>query len=271
MLQHRPRKRFGQHFLHDRQVIDRIIAAIAPAPGQCMVEIGPGTGALTLPLLQHAGELHVVELDRDLAAELVRRCQGAGTLHMHCQDALDFNFRDVVADGKTIRVIGNLPYNISTPLIFHLLEAADRIQDMVFMLQEEVVDRLCAEPGGRTYGRLSVMVQAQCRVEKLFTVSAESFTPPPKVSSAIVRLIPQMQTGIQDYGAFADIVRQSFNQRRKTLRNALKDMVGAQQFSNLGIDPGMRPEQLTVAQFISIANCVARGWGLKKLRQVLHK
>lgn len=259
MPQHRPRKRFGQHFLDDRQVIDRIIAAIAPAPGQCIVEIGPGAGALTLALLQHLGELHVVELDRDLAAELVQRCQGAGILHMYCQDALEFAFRDLAADGETIRAIGNLPYNISTPLIFHLLEAADRIQDMVFMLQEEVVDRLCAEPGNKTYGRLSVMVQARCRVEKLFTVSAASFTPPPKVSSAMVRLIPRMQTGIQDYGAFADIVRQSFNQRRKTLRNALKDMVDAQRIANLGIDPGVRPEQLTVEQFVRLANSVTRG------------
>lgn len=258
MPQHRPRKRFGQHFLHDRQVIDCILAAIAPAPGQCLVEIGPGTGALTLPLLQHVGELHVVELDRDLAAELVRRCQGAGTLHMHCQNALDFDIRDLAADGKTIRVIGNLPYNISTPLIFHLLESADRIQDMVFMLQEEVVDRMCAEPGTKVYGRLSVMVQARCRVDKLFTVSAESFTPPPKISSALVRLMPEIQTGIQDFSVFAGVVRQSFNQRRKTLRNALKDMIGAQQISNLGIDPGVRPEQLTVEQFVKLSNSVAR-------------
>jgi len=258
MPQHRPRKRFGQHFLDDRQVIDRIIAAIAPAPGQCMVEIGPGAGALTLVLLQQIGELHVVELDRDLAAELVQRCQDAGVLHMYCQDALGFDFRDLAAEGKTIRVIGNLPYNISTPLIFHLLEAADRIQDMVFMLQEEVVDRLCAEPGNKTYGRLSVMVQARCRVEKLFTVSAASFTPPPKVSSAMVRLIPQMQTSIQDYGAFADIVRQSFNQRRETLRNALKGRMTDSRMVQLGIDAGLRPEQLTVEQFIRLANDVAR-------------
>jgi len=258
MPKHHPRKRFGQHFLHDQEVIDHIIAAIAPAPGQCMVEIGPGTGALTLPLLQSIGELHVVELDRDLAAELVRHCQGAGTLHMHCQDALNFDFRELATDRKGVRVIGNLPYNISTPMIFHLLETADCIQDMVFMLQEEVVDRMCAGPGTRTYGRLSIMVQAQCKVDKLFTVSAESFTPPPKVFSAIIRLIPQMQTSIQDYGIFADIVRQAFNQRRKTLRNALKDMMDAQQIANLGIDPGMRPEQLTVEQFVGLASSMKR-------------
>ena len=258
MPQHRPRKRFGQHFLHDRQVIDRIIGAIAPAPGQCMVEIGPGAGALTLPLLHLVGELHVVELDRELAAELVQRCQGIGTLHMHCQDALEFDFRELVTHGKNIRVTGNLPYNISTPLIFHLLEANDRILDMIFMLQEEVVDRMCAEPGTRTYGRLSVMVQAQCRVEKLFTVCATSFTPPPKVSSAIVRLIPQIQTGILDYDTFADSVRQSFNHRRKTLRNALKDIMDIQQITSLGIDPGIRPEQLTVEQFIRLSNSVSR-------------
>ena len=258
MPQHRSRKRFGQHFLHDQEIIDRIIAAIAPAPGQCLIEIGPGTGALTLPLLQRVGELHVVELDRDLAAELVRYCQGAGILHMHCQDALDFDFRGLAADRKDIRIIGNLPYNISTPLVFHLLETADHISDMMFMLQEEVVDRMTADPGSKVYGRLSVMVQAQCRVEKLFTVGAVSFTPPPKVSSAIIRLIPRMQTGIQDYDTFADIVRQSFNQRRKTLRNALKGRISEQQMQTLGIFPGLRPEQLTVEQFISLANSAAR-------------
>jgi 16S rRNA (adenine1518-N6/adenine1519-N6)-dimethyltransferase len=258
MPQHQPRKRFGQHFLHDQQVIDHIIAAIAPAPGQCLIEIGPGTGALTLPLLQGVGELHVVELDRDLAAELVQRCQGIGEIHMYCQDALDFDFRNFAADRKNVRVIGNLPYNISTPLIFHLLESADRISDMVFMLQEEVVDRLCAEPGTKTYGRLSVMVQARCRVDKLFTVSAESFTPPPKVASAIVKLIPQIRSDILSQKSFTEIVRQCFNQRRKTLRNALKDMIDAQQIANLGIDPGLRPEQLTVDQFVRIANSVKR-------------
>jgi 16S rRNA (adenine1518-N6/adenine1519-N6)-dimethyltransferase len=258
MPQHRPRKRFAQHFLHDLQVIDHIIAAIAPLPGQCLIEIGPGTGALTLPLLQIIGELHVVELDRDLAAELVQRCQGIGEIHMYCQDALDFDFRKCAADRKNVRVIGNLPYNISTPLIFHLLETADRISDMVFMLQEEVVDRLCAEPGNKTYGRLSVMVQARCRVDKLFSVSAASFTPPPKVASAIVKLTPQIQSDILSQKNFTEIVRQCFNQRRKTLRNALKDMMDAQQITNLGIDPGVRPEQLTVEQFVRLSNSVSR-------------
>jgi 16S rRNA (adenine1518-N6/adenine1519-N6)-dimethyltransferase len=254
MPQHRPRKRFGQHFLHDQGVIDRIIAAIAPVPGQCLVEIGPGTGALTLPLLQHIGELHVVELDRDLAAELMRLCQGAGTLHMHCQDALDFNIRELAAGRKDVRIIGNLPYNISTPLIFHLLDYADCISDMVFMLQEEVVDRLDATPGNKTYGRLSVMVQSTCRVEKLFTVRPASFTPQPGVASAMVKLTPQKIADIPGRENFIEIVRQCFNHRRKTLRNALKGIVSAQQMQNLGISPGLRPEQLTVEQFINLAN-----------------
>lgn len=258
MSQHRPRKRFAQHFLHDLQIIDRIIAALAPAPGQCLVEIGPGTGALTLPLLQHIGELHVIELDRDLAADLVRRCQGIGKLHMHCQDALDFDFRSFIKNRDRLRVLGNLPYNISTPLIFHLLASADRITHMMFMLQEEVVDRLGAAPGTKTYGRLSVMVQARCRVEKLFTVDAASFTPPPGVSSAIVKLTPHIQSEILDQNNFAGLVRQSFNQRRKTLHNALKGMINDQQMKTLGIDPGLRPEQLSVEQFIRLSNDVKR-------------
>jgi len=258
MPQHRPRKRFGQHFLHDPEIIERIIAAIAPAPGQCLIEIGPGKGALTVPLLQRAGELHVIELDRDLAADLIRRCHGIGTLHMNCRDALDFDFGDFSADRKSIRIVGNLPYNISTPLLFHLLDASAHITDMVFMLQEEVVDRICAGPGTRIYGRSSVMVQARCLVDKLFTVGAESFTPPPKVASAIVKLVPRPRTDIQDHKILAEIVRQAFSQRRKTLRNALKGRMDEQQMQNLGIDPGLRPEQLTVEQFVRIANSVKR-------------
>jgi len=239
--------------LHDQEVIDRIIAAVAPMPGQCLVEIGPGKGALTLPVLQRTGELHVVELDRDLAEELVQLCQSTGILHMHCQDALDFDFRGLATGREDVMVIGNLPYNISTPLIFHLLESADCISAMVFMLQEEVVDRLCATPGNKTYGRLGVMVQSICHVEKLFTVGAGSFTPRPKVASAIVKLIPRDKTGVTDQEKLSGIVRQCFNQRRKTLRNALKGRISEQQMQSIGISPVLRPEQLTVEQFISLA------------------
>ncbi|MGH8119713.1 MAG: 16S rRNA (adenine(1518)-N(6)/adenine(1519)-N(6))-dimethyltransferase RsmA [Gammaproteobacteria bacterium] len=260
MPQQHPRKRFGQHFLHDPEVIERILAAIAPVRGQCLIEIGPGKGALTIPLLQHTGELHVVEIDRDLAADLVRQCHGIGTLHMHCRDALDLDPGQFTVNHKAVRVVGNLPYNISTPLLFHLLDISDRISDMVFMLQEEVVDRICAGPGTRTYGRLSVMVQARCLVDKLFTVGAESFTPPPKVASAVVKLVLRTRTGIQDHKILAEIVRQAFSQRRKTLRNALKGRINEPQMETLGIDPGSRPEQVTVEQYLQITNSVAGEW-----------
>ena len=250
---HRPRKRFGQHFLHDQNVINQIITAIRPQAQQTIFEIGPGRGALTIPLLQQAGELHVVELDRDLAKTISGRCQGLGTLHMHCADALEFDFHQSTGP---VRVVGNLPYNISTPLIFHLLDQLDGISDMTFMLQEEVVDRLNAECGTRTYGRLTVMVQSQCKVEKLFSVGAGAFSPPPKVQSAIVRLTPHQQpvAEIKNHAVFATIVRESFNHRRKTLRNALRKFLDGEQITSLGIDPNLRPEQLTINQFAHLAN-----------------
>lgn len=258
MPQHRPRKRFGQHFLHDPQVIDRIISAIAPVHGQSMIEIGPGAGALTIPLLQSLGELHVLELDRDLAASLVQRCKGQGILHMHCQDALRFDFANFTGCKGPLRIAGNLPYNISTPLLFHLLKAAHRIKDMLFMLQEEVVDRMCAVPGNKTYGRLSVMVQSVCRVEKLFTVGTGAFSPPPEVDSAIIKITPRPRSGILDQNMFATIVRKSFSQRRKTLRNALKGLAAAHELEIISIDPALRPEQLTVEQFVRLSNSVKR-------------
>ena len=188
---HRPRKRFGQHFLHDPQVISRIIAAICPQPGARLVEIGPGLGALTRPLLQAAGELEVVELDRDLLEPLQSRCAGLGTLRIHQADALQFDFAALRGDGPKLRVAGNLPYNISTPLLFHLLDQAEHLHDLHFMLQQEVVKRLAAGPGDDAYGRLSVMVQYRCRVEALFNVGPGAFQPPPKVWSAVVRMVPR--------------------------------------------------------------------------------
>lgn len=255
MTQHRPRKRFGQHFLHDRIVIDRIIAAIDPKPGELLIEVGPGTGALTLPLLHRLGILHVLEVDRDLARNLTKRCQGLGELHMHCQDALTFNFCQI--SDSELRVVGNLPYNISTPFIFHLLDYLHCIKDMLFMLQKEVVERLNAGPGNKIYGRLSVMVQTRCRVEKLFTVGAGAFTPAPKVESAIVRLIPHERpvAEITDHDIFANVVKKSFMQRRKTLRNALKELLTEKQIRSLGIDPGNRAERLTINDFAALANC----------------
>lgn len=258
MRAHRPRRRFGQHFLHDPGIIERIIEALAPVPGQCLIEIGPGRGALTVPLLQRAGALHVVEIDRDLAADLSRRCAGLGDLHVYCQNALAFDFDNFEPGAGTLRVTGNLPYNISTPLLFHLLDSAPRIADMVFMLQEEVVNRICALPGSRTYGRLTVMVQALCRTEKLFSVGAGAFSPPPRVSSAVIRLVPRPATGIANYRHLAGMVRQAFSQRRKTLRNALKGCLDEQQLLQCGLDPGMRPEQVTVEEFVRMANNVRR-------------
>ena len=250
-MQLRPRKRFGQHFLHDRTIIARIVDAINPRPGETLVEIGPGQGALTAPLLLCADKLHVIEIDRDLAATIADSCNGSGKLVVHCLDALKFNFAGL---GKQLRIVGNLPYNISTPLIFHCLEQLDHIMDMVFMLQEEVVDRIIAEPGGKDYGRLSVMVQARCQAQKLFRVAPGAFHPPPQVSSAIVRLSPHTEPLITpaQLPALELIVRGCFNQRRKTLRNCLKKWLSAGEIESLGLDPTLRPEQLTVNEFIRI-------------------
>ena len=259
MARHRTRRRLGQHFLHDQVVIDRIIAAAAPEPGQPFIEIGPGKGALTLPLLQRLGRLQVVELDPALAGIVAERCAGYGELRVHCTDALTFDFSRV-SDSR-LRVIGNLPYRISTPLIFHLLDYHHCVRDMLFMLQKEVVERLTARPGSRTYGRLSVMVQARCQVEKLFTVAAGAFSPPPRVESAVVRLVPGAVpgAGIKDVAMFSRVVRLAFNQRRKTLRNALRGLLTEQQIRNVGIEPRVRPEQLTVSDFAALANACYPG------------
>lgn len=260
-MNHRPRKRFGQNFLHDHGVIRGIVAAIHPLPGERVVEIGPGLGALTEPLLIELGEMDVVELDRDLVPRLAQSLGDTGTLRIHNSDALKFDFCSLLGDEATpLRVVGNLPYNISTPLIFHLLEQSHCIRDMHFMLQKEVVKRLAAAPGGGDYGRLSVMVQYRCRVEKLFTVPPGAFNPPPKVDSAIVRLVPYAEPPYpaDDEQLFARVVAQAFAQRRKTLRNNMKKLLDAAAIEALGIDPGCRPETLTLEQFVALANAVAR-------------
>jgi 16S rRNA (adenine1518-N6/adenine1519-N6)-dimethyltransferase len=267
---HRARKRFGQNFLHDPAVVHRIVAAIAPRPGQRIVEIGPGQGALTLPLLDATGSLDVVELDRDLIAPLQARAAGRGELRVHGADALKFDFcalRRAPADergapgreDKPLRVVGNLPYNISTPLLFHLLEQAHCIEDMHFMLQKEVVERMAARPGGREYGRLSVMVQLRCAVSSLFTIGPGAFRPPPKVDSSVVRLTPHRTppVAVADERRFALLVSQAFSQRRKTLRNALKGALTAEQMRGLGIDPAARPETLGLAEYAALANLAA--------------
>mgnify|MGYP001207974362 CR=1 FL=1 len=258
-FQHQARKRFGQNFLRDPHFIDRMVRAIQPQPGERLIEIGPGLGALTRPLLTIAGHLEAIELDRDLVGELTRRCEGAGELIVHQGDALKFDFAALRRDERKLRVVGNLPYNISTPLIFHLLEAAEHIADMHFLLQKEVVDRLAAAPGSDCYGRLSVMVQYHCRVEALFHVPPGAFTPVPKVDSAYVRLVPHREKPVQvqrvdDLGR---VVAQAFSQRRKTLRNSLKVLLSEADIQAAGVDPAARPEELDLAAFARLADRLA--------------
>ncbi len=255
---HTPRKRFGQNFLHDGSVIDRIVNAIRPQAGDCLVEIGPGQGALTFPLLTRAKRLVAIEMDRDLIPRLQTGATGRGVLDLYQGDALAFDFDTVWPDCAQIRVVGNLPYNISTPLLFHILRSAPRIRDMHFMLQKEVVDRMRAAPGSKVYGRLSVMIQYHCTVERLFLVHPGAFFPPPRVESAIVRLRPRPpQPAARDPQQFARLVAQAFSQRRKTLRNTLRGMLGPDTIQAAGIDPGNRPEQLAVADFVRLANAAA--------------
>ena len=239
MSSHRPRKRFGQHFLHDPGVLGRLVQAIDPRPGEPIVEIGPGEGALTAPLLAKAGALEAIELDRDLVRALAARLPG---LKLHCADALEFDFGRF-APG--VRIVGNLPYNISTPLLFHLARYADRMRDLHFMLQKEVVERMVAAPSTAPYGRLSVALQARFRMEKLFSVSPGAFRPPPKVDSAVVRLVPlAVPLAVSDA-----LLRQAFSARRKTLRRALPGI----DVARLGIDPGLRPENLSPQDYARLS------------------
>ena len=258
VVTHQPRKRFGQHFLHDPMVIDRIVMAIRPIPGERLVEIGPGLGALTIPLLRASGELDAVELDRDLPEPLQAQCQGIGTLRIYQADALTFNFAALRGHGPRLRIAGNLPYNISTPLLFHLLTQATHIHDLHLMLQQEVAQRMAARPGDAAYGRLSVMVQYRCRVEMLFTVGPGAFRPPPKVQSTVVRLVPRETSAVvvQDEARLAEVVRLSFAQRRKTLRNSLRDVLDATHIEAAGVEPGARPETLDLAAFAALSDAL---------------
>ena len=251
-----PRKRFGQHFLRDTITVARIIDAIAPQPGDHLVEIGPGLGALTTHLLPLIGNMDAIELDRDLIPKLSARCKPLGNLRIHQADALTFDFSTLYTGEKSLRVIGNLPYNISTPLLFHLIDHIDIIKDMYFMLQKEVVDRLAAPHSCKDYGRLSVMMQYHCEIESLLNVSPDAFNPPPKVQSAVVRLIPHATrpATAEDPKNLEKIVRQAFGQRRKTIRNTLKDIITDDQWSLLDIDPTLRPENLTVMDYVRLSN-----------------
>ena len=257
---HFARKRFGQNFLTDERIISRIVGAFAPERGQNVVEIGPGLGALTRELLATLGRMHVVELDRDLAAALPIRLMNEGELVVHQADALRFDFRTLSRGPHDLRVIGNLPYNISTPLLFHLLTQADAIADMTFMLQKEVVERMVATPGSGDYGRLSVMLQYRCEVEWLLQVPPEAFSPPPKVDSAVVRLRP-WRTPRYNCGNEArlqKLLTTAFNMRRKTLRNALRGQGSPEQFEAAGIDLGLRPEDVDVATWVNLSNLLDR-------------
>jgi len=260
---HVPRKRFGQHFLHEAGIIDRIVRAIAPRRDDLVVEIGPGEGALTFPLLAQLDRLTVVELDRDLIPRLRERAPPE-RLNIVESDVLAVDFGALhralsPAGDKPLRVVGNLPYNISTPILFHLLGHARVVSDMHFMLQKEVVDRMAAPEGSKTYGRLSVMLQARCRVEPLFRVPAGAFRPPPKVESAIVRLTPRPagEIAITDAAMLDRVVRDAFSKRRKTLRNALADVANAQEIEAGGVDPQARAEDVSVVDFVALSNALS--------------
>lgn len=255
-MHHNPRKRFGQNFLIDQQIIAQIIAAIYPQKNDQIIEIGPGLGALTKPLLQVVDHLKVVEIDRDIVDKLSKEFSPE-KLTIHATDALKFDFS---ALGNKLRIVGNLPYNISTPLLFHLSQFSQHILDMHFMLQKEVVERMVGAPATPNYGRLSVMLQYRFDMEHVFNVPAESFRPMPQVESAIVRMIPRQQSALstQDEALFSQIVAAAFSQRRKTLRNTLHHYLNADDFSALGIDPGLRAENLSVENFVAIANFLAK-------------
>ncbi|MEO6227400.1 MAG: 16S rRNA (adenine(1518)-N(6)/adenine(1519)-N(6))-dimethyltransferase RsmA [Thermomonas sp.] len=257
------KKHLGQNFLHERSVIDKIVLAVAPRPGDVIVEIGPGQGALTFPLLRKHGELTAIEFDRDLHVPLQAAARAHGTLHLIEGDVLGVDFTALAAargdaNGQ-IRLVGNLPYNLSSPILFHALDHAPVVRDMHFMLQKEVVERMASGPGNKVYGRLTVMLQAYCSVTPLFTVPPGAFRPAPKVDSAVVRLVPKASDRIEvvDRQVFANVVRAAFGQRRKTLRNALSSVADSEQIEAAGLRPDARAEQIEVDGFVHLANMLA--------------
>ena len=256
-MKHVARKRFGQNFLHDKFVLDDITAAIAPQADDTMVEIGPGLGAMTEQLLKSLDRMHVVELDRDLVLRLQKTFNPA-KLTIHAGDALKFDFASIaVPPGRKLRVVGNLPYNISSPLLFHLAEIAPLVQDQHFMLQKEVVERMVAAPGSKTYGRLSVMLQWRYAMSLLFVVPPTAFDPPPKVESAIVRMVPLEAPLACDRAMLEEVVLKAFSQRRKVIRNCLAGMATEQQIAAAGIDPTLRPEAVGLAEYVALANLLS--------------
>lgn len=256
MNAHRARKRFGQHFLVDPGVIDAIVRAIAPQTDDIVVEIGPGPGAITAPLARRCGHLHAIELDRDLAANLRTQYDATPQVTIHQADALSFN---VAGLGTSLRIVGNLPYNISTPLLFHLVAQRKSIADMHFMLQKEVVDRMAASPGSKAYGRLTIVLGVYFEIDALFDVDRLAFDPPPAVTSAVVRLrpLPAGRVQLRPQAPLSRIVATAFSQRRKTLRNALKTVASDGHLESLGIDPGLRPENISIADWVALANSLA--------------
>jgi 16S rRNA (adenine1518-N6/adenine1519-N6)-dimethyltransferase len=253
-MKHVARKRFGQNFLTDDNVLHNIIAAIAPHRGEAMVEIGPGLAAMTALLLKELDHMHVVELDRDLVARL-EKAYPRERLTVHAGDALKFDFGSIpVPAGQKLRVVGNLPYNISSPLLFHLAEYAQQVEDQHFMLQKEVVERMVAEPGSKTYGRLSVMLQWRYDMELMFVVPPTAFDPPPQVDSAIVRMIPKRPPLAVDGARLQAVVQKAFSQRRKVIRNCVAGMFTEAQLVEAGIDPGARPETVGLEQYVALAN-----------------
>jgi 16S rRNA (adenine1518-N6/adenine1519-N6)-dimethyltransferase len=270
---HRARKRFGQNFLVDRNIIQNIVQSIHPAENDLMIEIGPGLGAMTIPLLEHLEQLHVIEFDRDVIPKLQHNCEQhmpglSQRLVVHEADVLKFDFSEFYMDAPGVtgsdiqlRIVGNLPYNISTPILFHLLGFRDIISDMHFMLQKEVVDRITAKPGNKLYGRLSVMLQTFCDTQALFNVPATAFRPQPKVESAIIRLIPnaRYKHDITRFDAYEKLVRMAFAQRRKTIRNTLRSLCSAEQISAAGFDPSARAETLSIKDFVALYQSLHSG------------
>jgi 16S rRNA (adenine1518-N6/adenine1519-N6)-dimethyltransferase len=252
--QHQARKRFGQNFLHDPAIIQRIVDVINPSNDDHIIEIGPGKGAITKLLLDRVNHLHVIEIDRDLVQILTSEFKNNNHIMIHEADALKLDISQF--SQSELRVIGNLPYNISTPLLFHLLSYRQCIKDMIFMLQKEVVERICATPGSKQYGRLSIMLQLYCDVESLFTIKPGAFNPSPKVDSAIVKLKPleKIRFQLTDHDSLVTIVRESFSQRRKTLRNSLKNYISESDIKELGIDSEIRAENLELSDFVKLAN-----------------
>jgi len=258
-LGHQAKKRFGQNFLNNEMVIEKIVDAINPEPTDNLVEIGPGLGALTEPVVERAGELSVVELDRDLAHRLRHHPFLAPKLTIFEADALSFDFASLIKPDQPLRIFGNLPYNISTPLIFHLLTFKDKVKDMHFMLQKEVVQRMASGHNSKSFGRLSIMTQYQCEVIPVMEIGPEHFTPAPKVDSAIVRLVPHktIKNPVKDIKMLNTVCLTAFNQRRKTIRNSFKKLIPVDALVSLGIDPTLRPENLSVDDFIMLANYVS--------------